>query len=59
MISKSVTVALDAHKLSHEKEEQIPAKEEGKAFRLVGSEGHALLDKLVLSSRKMYNRAHK
>ena len=30
MISKSVTVALDAHKLSHEKEKQIPSKEEGK-----------------------------
>ena len=32
MISKSVTAALDAHKLSCGKEEQIPAKEEGKGF---------------------------
>ena len=32
MISKSVTAALDAHKLLHENEEQISAKEEGKDF---------------------------
>ena len=32
MISKSVTAGLDTHKPSHEKEEQIPAKEEGKGF---------------------------